>query len=96
LIGPGYLDLDILRLLLARAPDLEITLEMVKKANKLGNFELLAQHGSCIEITADVVESFLDPLELSDPGHELCNISERVGVDSSSVFASGEALISRR
>jgi hypothetical protein len=64
LASPGYLGSDILRLLLARAPHLEITLEIVKKANNLASFELLTQHGSCIKITAEVVESFLDPLEL--------------------------------
>jgi ankyrin repeat protein len=65
LAGPGYLGSDILRLLLARAPHLEIPLEVVKKANNLRSFELLTQHGSCIDITADVMEIFLDPLELN-------------------------------
>jgi ankyrin repeat protein len=64
LAGPGYLGSNILRLLLTRAPHLKITLEIVKKANNLGSFELLTEHGSCMKITADVVESFLDPLEL--------------------------------
>jgi ankyrin repeat protein len=63
--GPGYLGSDILRLLLARAPHLEITLEIVKKANNLENFKLLTQHGSCIKITEDVMRTFLDPLELN-------------------------------
>ncbi|KAI4913476.1 hypothetical protein J4E90_005193 [Alternaria incomplexa] len=64
LAGIGYHDSDILRLLLARAPHLEITLDMVKKAGNLENFKLLTQHGSCTKITADLMESFLDPLEL--------------------------------
>ena len=64
LAGIGYHDSDILRLLLARAPHLEITLDTIKKASNLANFELLTQHGSCFEITADLMESFLDPLEL--------------------------------
>jgi ankyrin repeat protein len=64
LAGYGHLGSDILRLLLARAPNLEITLEIVSKANNLESFELLTQHGSYIKITADVMETFLIPLEL--------------------------------
>jgi ankyrin repeat protein len=64
LAGYGHLGSDILRLLLARAPNLEITLEIVSKADNLESFELLTQHGSCIKITADVMETFLNPLEL--------------------------------
>jgi ankyrin repeat protein len=65
LAGLGCSDSDILRLLLARAPHLTITLDMVKQAKNLGSFELLTRHGSCIEITADLMRSFLDPLELN-------------------------------
>jgi ankyrin repeat protein len=65
LAGYGHLGSDILRLLLARAPNLEITLEIVRKANNLESFELLTQYGSCIKITADVMETFLHPLELN-------------------------------
>jgi ankyrin repeat protein len=65
LSGLGCSDSDILRLLLARAPHLTITLDIVKQAKNLGSFELLTRHGSCIEITADLMRSFLDPLELN-------------------------------
>jgi ankyrin repeat protein len=64
LAGHGDRGSDILRLLLARAPYLEITLELVRKANDFESFELLTQHGSCIKITAEVMKTFLDPLEL--------------------------------
>ena len=65
LSGLGCSDSNILRLLLARAPHLTITLDIVKQAKNLGSFELLTRHGSCIEITADLMRSFLDPLELN-------------------------------
>jgi hypothetical protein len=65
LAGLGYSDSEILRLLLARAPHLVITLDVVKQAKNLESFELLTRHGSCMEITADVMQSFLDPLELN-------------------------------
>ncbi|CAN9288093.1 unnamed protein product [Alternaria alternata] len=55
----------ILRLLLARVPHLNITLEMVKNAQDLESFELLTKHGSGIEIMPDLMRSFLDPLELN-------------------------------
>ncbi|RYN59167.1 hypothetical protein AA0114_g1785 [Alternaria tenuissima] len=64
LAGIGYRNSEILRLLLARAPHLTITLDIVKQAKNLESFELLTRHGSCIEITPDLMRSFLDPLEL--------------------------------
>jgi ankyrin repeat protein len=60
-----YFDSEILRLLLARAPYLVITLDIVKQAKSFESFEILTRHGSCVEITADVMRSFLDPLELN-------------------------------
>jgi ankyrin repeat protein len=65
LAGLGYSDSEILRLLLARAPHLVITLDIVKQAKNLESFEVLIRHGSCMKITADVMQSFLDPLELN-------------------------------
>jgi ankyrin repeat protein len=64
LVLAGHFGSEILRLLLTRAPHLEITMEIVREAKNLESFELLTQHGSCIKITADIMESFLHPLEL--------------------------------
>jgi hypothetical protein len=65
LAGLGYSDLEILRLLLARAPHLVIILDIIKQAKNLRSFELLTRHRSGIKITADVMRSFLDLLEMN-------------------------------
>jgi ankyrin repeat protein len=59
LAGPGYqAGSEILRILLARAPHLVITPEILMSANNIQKFELLAQHGSGIKITEDIMEAF--------------------------------------
>jgi hypothetical protein len=59
LAGPGYqAGSEILRILLARASHLVITPEILMSANNIQKFELLAQHGSGIKITEDIMEAF--------------------------------------
>ena len=65
LAGPRYSDLELPGLLLARAPHLVITLDIVKQAKNPESFELLTRHGSCIKIVTDVMRNFLDPLKLN-------------------------------
>ncbi|KAH7088114.1 ankyrin repeat-containing domain protein [Paraphoma chrysanthemicola] len=60
-----YMESDILPLLLARAPQLEIPMEVIMKAKSVGTLKVLMQHGSKLEVTADLMDALADGADLN-------------------------------